>query len=192
MSSNIPWDSIPEASEDNKRAADLLIRMDNGQERRTGYDGGWIFYQDATHTISNKQSISASTPTLLTIDGAGSESNDTFRRGMNTDVWSLNTIRPAALGEVYVVSIAFDVTKSSSNQIFLDITGKIGPGYTEVVSLERKPLTKGSGITDYIIFNKVIFIRDGYTTDGLQFFLTFDESVNVWDKTISIQRTHSP
>ena len=190
--SEINWDFLPPATEDNKRAADLIIRTDDGSERRTGYDGGWLFYQDATHTAESKQSIDADTETLFTVDGAGSESNYDFRRGLNTDVWSLNTVRPAAIGEVYVLSIVYKLSKASSNQIFGDITGKVGSGYTKTVSVERKPLTKGSGNTDFVVINKTIFIRDGYTTDGLRFFLTFDEDVEVWDKTISIQRTHSP
>lgn len=54
---NINWSEIPDATEDNKRAADLLIRLDSDQERRTRYDGGWIYLHDATHTVDNKQSV---------------------------------------------------------------------------------------------------------------------------------------
>jgi hypothetical protein len=190
--SEINWDFLPPATEDNKRAADLIIRTDDGSERRTGYDGGWLFYQDATHTSESKQSIDADAETLFAVDGAGSESNYGFRRGLNTDVWSLNTVRPVAIGEVYALSIDFKVSKSSSTQTFVHLAGKVGSGYATSVTDERKPLTKGSGITDFQVFYKTIFVRDGYTTDGLRFFLTFDEAVQVWDKTISIQRTHSP
>jgi hypothetical protein len=190
--SQINWDEIPAASEDGKRGADLIIRTDAGEERRTGYDGGWLYYHDDTHTVSNKQAISADTETLLSIDGAAADSDTSFRRGVPLDVWSSNTLQPQATGEVYTVSIDFKVDKSSSTQTYVHIAGKIGSGYSTSITDERKPLTKGSGIQDFIVFNKTLFVTNAFGADGLRFFLTFDEDVNVWDKAIFIQRTHSP
>lgn len=190
--SQINWDEIPEASEDNKRAADLIIRTDAGEERRTGYDGGWLYFGDATHTSSNKQAISADTETLLSIDGANGDTNTNFRRGVPLDVWSSNTLQPQATGEAYTVSIDFKVDKATSTQTFVHMAGKIGSGYSTSITDERKPLTKGSGIEDFIVFNKILFVTNAFGAEGLRFFLTFDENVNVWDKAIFIQRTHSP
>ena len=190
--SQINWDEIPEASEDGKRAADLIIRTDAGEERRTGYDGGWLYFGDATHTSSNKQAISADTETLLSIDGANGDTNANFRRGVPLDVWSSNTLQPQATGEVYTVSIDFKVDKATSTQTFVHMAGKIGSGYSTSITDERKPLTKGSGIEDFIVFNKILFVTNAFGAEGLRFFLTFDENVNVWDKAIFIQRTHSP
>ena len=190
--SQINWDEIPAASEDGKRAADLIIRTDAGEERRTGYDGGWLYYHDDTYTADNKQAISADTETLLSIDGAAADSDTSFRRGVPLDVWSSNTLQPQATGEVYTVSIDFKVDKATSTQTFVHIAGKIGAGYSNSITDERKPLTKGSGIQDFIVFNKVLFVTNAFGAEGLRFFLTFDENVNVWDKAIFIQRTHSP
>ncbi len=190
--SQINWDQIPSASEEGKRGADLIIRTDTGEERRTGYDGGWLYYHDDTHTASNKQAISADTETLLSIDGAAADSDTSFRRGIPLDVWSSNTLQPQATGEVYTVSIDFKLDKATSTQTFVHIAGKIGSGYSTSITDERKPLTKGSGIEDFIVFNKTLFVTNAFGADGLRFFLTFDEDVNVWDKAIFIQRTHSP
>jgi hypothetical protein len=190
--SQINWDEIPAASQDGKRAADLIIRTDAGEERRTGYDGGWLYYHDDTHTVSNKQAISADTETLLSIDGAAAESDTSFRQGMPLDVWSSNTLQPQATGEVYTVSIDFKLDKATSAQTIVSITGKIGSGYSTSITDERKPLTKGSDIQDFIVFDKTLFVTNAFGSDGLRFFLTFDEDVNVWDKAIFIQRTHSP
>ena len=190
--SQINWDEIPAASEDGKRGADLIIRTDAGEERRTGYDGGWLYYHDDTHTVSNKQAISADTETLLSIDGAAADSDTSFRRGIPLDVWSSNTLQPQATGEVYTVSVDFKVDKATSTQTFVHMAGKIGSGYSTSITDERKPLTKGSGIEDFIVSNKVLFVTNAFGADGLRFFLTFDEDVNVWDKAIFIQRTHSP
>jgi len=190
--SQINWDQIPSASEEGKRGADLIIRTDAGEERRTGYDGGWLYYHDDTYTADNKQAISADTETLLSIDGAAADSDTSFRRGVPLDVWSSNTLQPQATGEVYTVSIDFKVDKATSTQTFVHIAGKIGAGYSNSITDERKPLTKGSGIQDFIVFNKVLFVTNAFGAEGLRFFLTFDENVNVWDKAIFIQRTHSP
>jgi len=190
--SQINWDEIPAASEDGKRGADLIIRTDAGEERRTGYDGGWLYYHDDTHTVSNKQAISADTETLLSIDGAAADSDTSFRRGVPLDVWSSNTLQPQATGEVYTVSIDFKLDKATSTQTLVHIAGKIGSGYSTTITDERKPLTKGSGLQDFIVFNKTLFVTNAFGADGLRFFLTFDEDVNVWDKAIFIQRTHSP
>ncbi len=146
--SQINWDQIPSASEEGKRGADLFIRTDTGEERRTGYDGGWLYYHDDTHTASNKQAISADTETLLSIDGAAADSDTSFRRGIPLDVWSSNTLQPQATGEVYTVSIDFKLDKATSTQTFVHIAGKIGSGYSTSITDERKPLTKGSGIED--------------------------------------------
>ena len=189
--SQINWDEIPAASEDGKRGADLIIRTDAGEERRTVYDGGWLYYHDDTHTASNKQAISADTETLLSIDGAAADSDTSFRRGVPLDVWSSNTLQPQATGEVYTVSIDFKVDKATSTQTFVHIAGKIGSGYSTSITDERKPLTKGSGLQDFIVLNKTLFVTNAFGVDGLRFFLTFDENVNVWDKAIFIQRTHS-
>ena len=190
--SQINWDQIPSASEEGKRGADLIIRTDAGEERRTGYDGGWLYYHDDTHTVSNKQAISADTETLLSIDGAAADSDTSFRRGVPIDVWSSNTLQPQATGEVYTVSIDFKLDKATSTQTLVHIAGKIGSGYSTTITDERKPLTKGSGLQDFIVFNKTLFVTNAFGADGLRFFLTFDEDVNVWDKAIFIQRTHSP
>lgn len=190
--SQINWDEIPAASEDGKRAADLIIRTDAGEERRTGYDGGWLYFGDATHTSSDKQAISADTETLLSIDGANGDTNTNFRRGVPLDVWSSNTLQPQATGEVYTVSIDFKVDKATSTQTFVHMAGKIGSGYSTSITDERKPLTKGSGIQDFMVFNQILFVTNAFGAEGMRFFLTFDENVNVWDKAIFIQRTHSP
>jgi hypothetical protein len=190
--SQLNWDEIPAASEDGKQAADLIIRTDAGEERRTGYDGGWLYFGDATNTSSNKQAISADTETLLSIDGANGDTNTNFRRGIPLDVWSSNTLQPQATGEVYTVSIDFKVDKATSTQTFVHMSGKIGSDYSISLTDERKPLTKGSGIEDFMVFNKVLFVTNDFGAEGMRFFLTFDENVNVYDKAIFIQRTHSP
>lgn len=192
MASNIPWDSIPEATEDNKRGADLLLRLDNGQERRTGYDGGWLYLHDATHTVTNKQSVTANTDTLITIDGLAADSVTDFRRGVPLDVWSNNTLQPQATGETYEINLTFRVSKGSSTATYARIEVMIGADYTTLVAEDRRPLIKGSGEDDFLFFNGTLFVTGPFGDHGGRFFLNCSEDVNIWDKAIFIQRTHSP
>jgi len=192
MASNIPWDSIPDATEDNKRASDLLLRLDNGEERRTGYDGGWLYLHDATHTVDNKQSITADTETLVTIDGLASDSETSFRRGVPLDVWDNSTLQPQATGETFEINLTFRVSKSSSNEIYMRIEVMIGENYDILVAEDRRPLIKGSGVDDFLFFNGTLFATGPMGAHGARFFLNCSENVSVWDKAIFIQRTHSP
>jgi len=192
MSSNIPWESIPSATEDNKRAADMLIRLDDGQERRTGYDGGWLYFEDATHTSSNKQSIAAGARVHVTIDGLGTGTNINFRRGIGTDVLGNSTIQPFATGETYNINLTFQASKSSSTATFVEVDVGIGSDYGTTISRDRRAMTKGSDIEDYFFFNGTLFATPAFNQYGARFFFNFSEDVSVWNKAIFLQRTHSP
>lgn len=188
----INWDTIPDATDAALRAADMLIRTSDGQERRTGYDGGWMYLPDATHTSSNKQTITADTLTLLTIDGVGEGRTVDFRRGVPLDLWSNNTIQPAATGETYEINLTFRASKSVSQQLYIEIDVGIGADYTNIIARDRRSLTKGSGVEDFVFFNGSLFVTAPFGAHGARFFINVPEDVSIWDKALFIQRTHSP
>lgn len=188
----IDWPNIPDATEDNKRAADMLILAEDGQERRTGYDGGWINFADATHTASNKQSVTADTLTHFTVDGLGAETVTDFRRGIPLDVFGNSTIQPAANGEAYNVNVTFLASKSSSQNAYIEIDVGIGSDYSTIVARDRRALTKGSGVQDAIFFNGTLFVTPAFARYGARFFMFCSENVSVWNKSVMLQRTHSP
>lgn len=189
---NINWSEIPDATEDNKRAADMLIRLDDGRERRTGYDGGWLYFTDSVHTSSNKQAVTAETLTHVTIDGAGAESTTDYRRGIPLDVFGNSTIQPFATGEVYNINLTFRASKSTSQQLYVEIDVGIGSDYGTMIARDRRSLTKGSGVDDFLFFNGTLFVTPAFARYGARFFLFSSENVSVWDKAILLQRTHSP
>lgn len=189
---NISWSELVDATEDNKRSADMLIRTDDGIERRTGYDGGWIYLEDATHTSDNKQSVTADTLTHVTIDGAGAGSTTAYRRGIPTDLFGGSTIQPFAAGEVYNINLTFRVSKATSNATFAEIDVGIGQTYSDIIARDRRALTKGSGITDFLFFNGTLFVTEPFARYGARFFISCSENVTIWDKAIFLQRTHSP
>jgi len=186
------WDTIPDATEDNKRAADMLIRLDDGRERRTGYDGGWMYLHDATHTVDNKQTVLADTETHYTVDGLATDSTTDFRRGIPLDVWSGSTLRPQATGEVFQIALQFRLSKATSTATYLRIEVGIGSDYTTIIAEDRRPLIKGSGNDDFLFFSGPLFVTPAFGLYGARFFLNTSENVSVWDKAIFIQRTHSP
>lgn len=189
---NINWSEIPDATEDNKRAADMLIRLDNGHERRTGYDGGWLYFTDSVHTDSNKQAVTAETLTHVTIDGEGAESTTDYRRGIPLDIFGNSTIQPFATGEVYNINLTFRASKATSNAAFVEIDVGIGSDYSTMIARDRRSLTKGSGVEDFLFFNGTLFVTPAFARYGARFFLFTSENVSVWDKAILLQRTHSP
>lgn len=189
---NIEWSEITDATEENKRSADMLILTDDGQERRTKYDGGWLYLADSTHTVDSKQSVAADTLTHFTVDGLGSGSTDKFRRGIPIDVFGDSTVQPFASGETYNINLTFQVSKATSSDVFAEIDVGIGSDYSTIVSRDRRALIKGSGVEDFVFFNGTLFVTDAFARYGARFFLNCSESVSVWNKAIMLQRTHSP
>ena len=189
---HIDWSALTDATEDHKRAADMLIRTDDGIERRTGYDGGWLYLHDATHTEDNKQSVTADTLTHFTVDGLADDSMTTFRRGIPLDVFGNSTLQPFATGEAYNINVTMQVSKASSNATFAEIDVGIGSDFGTMIARDRRTLTKGSGVTDFLFFNGTLFVTEPFARYGARFFISCSESVTVWDKAIFLQRTHSP
>jgi hypothetical protein len=189
---NINWSELVDATEDNKRAADMLIRTDDGKERRAPYNGGWIYLHDSVHTSENKQSVTADTLTHVTIDGLASDSTTDFRRGIGLDIFGNSTLQPFATGETYNINLTFRISKSSSTATFAEIDVGIGQTYSDIIARDRRALTKGSGITDFLFFNGTLFVTAPFARYGARFFISCSENVTIWDKAIFLQRTHSP
>lgn len=189
---NINWSELVDATEDNKRAADILIRTDDNIERRAPYNGGWLYLEDATHTVDSKQSISADTLTHVTIDGAAAGSTTDYRRGISLDIFGSSTLQPFAIGEAYNINLTFRISKATSTATFAEIDVGIGSDYSTIIARDRRALTKGSGITDFLFFNGTLFVTAPFAQYGARFFISCSENVSIWDKAIMLQRTHSP
>jgi len=189
---NIYWEGLAEATEDNKRASHMIICTDDGIERRTGYDGGWLYLHDATHTVDNKQSAPADTLTHFTVDGLANDSTTEFRRGIPLDVFAGSTLQPQATGETYNINLTFRASKATSTATFVEIDVGIGSDYTTMIARDRRSLTKGSGIEDFVFFNGTLFVTAPFGAYGARFYINPSENLQIWDKAIMLQRTHSP
>lgn len=189
---NIDWSSLVDATEDNKRAADIIIYTEDGKERRAPYNGGWLYFEDATHTVDNKQSVTADTLTHLTIDGLGAGTTTDFRRGIPLDVFGGSTLQPVSIGETYNINVTFQIGKASSTSTFAEIDVGIGADYTTITARDRRALTKGSNVDDFLFFNGTLFVTAPFARHGARFFISCSEDVTIWNKAIMLQRTHHP
>ena len=189
---NINWLELPEANEDSKRSAEMLIRTADGVERRTDYDGGWLNIVDATHTQASPQTVTAGVSTALTIDGLGAATETNYRRGVSTEVWDGNVFKPAAVGECYMVRVTMNVAKATSNATTLELDLGIGADFATQIVSDVRPLTKGQDVVDKINFVFPIFCLDAFGLQGGQFTLLASQSITVWAKAIFIQRTFTP
>ena len=189
--SQIDWDQLRDAERVEGFKAEMMVLLD-GEEVRAPFNGGWLNYADATHTQGSPQAVTSGVSTLLSIDGNGGATEQRFRRGINTDVWSSNTLRPAALGEAYMVRVTMRVAKATSNDTTIELDLGIGTDWATIIADERKPLTKGQGVTDNLSFSFPIYCLDTFTRHGGRFYLLASQNVTVWGKSIFIQRTFTP
>lgn len=187
----IDWDNIPESNRGEGFDADLVARVGN-RDVRVPFNGGWLNYQDATHTSGSPQAVLADTSTPLTIDGLGANTVDDYRRSIGNDIWASSTFNPAKVGEAYMLRLTLSVSKSVSSNEWIEIDLGIGSGYSNIIASERQSLIKGSGVTDKKSFLFPIYCLDEFGSVGGRFFILSSAAVNVWGKAIFIQRTFTP
>jgi len=189
----LDWEVMRDAERVEGFKAETMVLLD-GEEVRAPFNGGWLNYADATHIEGSPQSIGADTPTLLTIDGEGATSEQRYRRGVDPAVWnaSTNTFQPNAVGEAYLVRITMRVAKLSSSDTTVELDLGIGLGFSTIIADERKPLTKGQGVTDNLSFTFPIFCLETFGLNGGRFFITATENVTIWNKAIFVQRLFTP
>ena len=187
----IDWPVLCQPTLEEMERVEALARAD-GRDVRVPIGGGWVNYADGQHTAASPQSIAQDTPTLLTVDGEGDATMTLYHRSMTTDVWSGNTLRPSAVGEVYLVRVTMLAAKSTSADTFLELDLGIGEGWGTVIADERKPLIKGQSVTDKLSFTFPIYCLDTFCQRGGRFYLLASNAVTVCDKAIFIQRTFTP
>jgi hypothetical protein len=168
-----------------------LYRATQDQMRRA--DGrGWVWITDGTNTSGNKQSITADTRTLITIDGEGAATDTRFRDGLSLAVWSDDALRPQDTGETYMLRLQMKISPTTSSageylELDLDVGGDLG-----IIWQNSQTIPKGQGVTDFISVSIPVFCLETFFTNGGQFYFTSSVPVNLWDKAIMIQRMSQP
>jgi hypothetical protein len=187
----IDWDELADARRVEGLKALILVNIE-GREYTAPFNGGWLNYADSQHTEGSPQAVTANTPTLMTINGLASGTEQRYRRGIDTSVWSGNTLRPTSIGESYLVRVTMRASKATSNDTTIELDLGIGSGFSTIIADERKPLTKGQGVTDNLSFTFPVFCLETFCTNGVQFTIIATRDVNVWGKSIFIQRLFTP
>jgi len=172
-------------------ARDLYQLPSNGLI--TGAGGtGWIYEADSVHTTGSRQTISADTRTLFTVDGLGGTTEEGFSNTLPVDLWDTNTVNPAATGEVYQVRIGIQIAPTVVGDGYVELELDIGSGSQIIILDRRLSLQKGSGIAHGFSAGFPIFCLATFNTNGGKFYITPSINVEVWNKNIFLQRTYSP
>lgn len=87
---------------------------------------GWAYYSDSLTTPT--QTIT-STPTRITIDGLGGNSESSYLpleiRGAS-ELWDSNSINPIGVGDSYVIRLDLEITNTTSNPTRFNLSLDIG------------------------------------------------------------------
>jgi hypothetical protein len=159
----------------------------------TGAGGtGWVYEADSAHTTGSRQTIAAGTRTLFTVDGLGGTTEESFSGTLPTDIWGTNTINPEAVGEVYMTRVGVTIAPTVVGDGYVELELDIGSGSQINILDRRLSLQKGSGIPHGFSAGFPIFCLTTFNNNGGKFYLTPSINVEVWNKSIFLQRTFSP
>jgi hypothetical protein len=157
-----------------------------------GSGPGWVYYDDSVHTTGSRQTILAGVRTLFTVDGLGPTTETGFRATLPTDVWESNTINPAVIGETYSARTSLNVAPTVVGDGYVSAQLDIGSG-SEINILERRlTLQKGSGVTHSFNTTNALFCLATFVANGGKFYITPSINVEVWGRTIFLERSYSP
>ena len=155
---------------------------------------GWEHIVDglSTPTLSIN-----STPSLLTIDGLGSNSEANYLPkeilGI-TNLWdtTLNCIKPIDLGDSYDLRLQIEVTSSASNPTRLDLLLDIGGGVSPTIVITEQGLPLKVGVPATLVYSFPIFALGTFLANGGQLFLNTNAgSLTVGKRTLYLVRTSS-
>jgi hypothetical protein len=163
------------------------------EQVRQGMGLGWVWYTDSVHTSDSRQTITADTRTLITIDQLGAGSEIRFKDGIPAETYSNNTLYPQAVGETYELRLQFKLSPTaSSGGEYIVVDLDIGSGAPDLIYEEARALVKGQSVTDPIMLTIPIFCLEKFFFNGGKFYITPSIGIELWDKAIFIQRVSQP
>lgn len=151
------------------------------------YDNlGWERYFDATNTVSNKQSLTALQDNIITIDGATSIV-DQSPAIVHNPLWASNKIRAISSGDAYDLRVDFQASIANSEGWF-EISINIGGEFGKIV-INTFLFPKGPNVAHYYSIAQKIYTGDTFVTNGGQIIIEPSHTMQIWDKSIYIERT---
>lgn len=152
---------------------------------------GWEHSVDSTYTSGSPLSITGGTRTKVTIDGAGTASENSYLPEEASALWNVgnNTFDPVYVGDCYDVRLQFKCSTTNSGDYVdcdLDIGGSLG-----VILAETRPILKASDATNTVVFSWPVFTMDTFLANSGEFYITPSANTDFWDFAITIIKTHN-
>ena len=147
---------------------------------------GWAIYTDS---VANDFVI-LDTPTFLTIDGLGINTNTDYLPAAATGpLWRENKITPIAVGDSYNLRIDLEITAKTQNPASISLSLDINPTGTPIIIAEKEINT--SKTVPYTISVALpIFTLDTFIANGGAILLqTSSGEITVGKRSILIVRT---
>lgn len=185
----IDWRRIKDLPTRLRSTARALVHVD-GDDYLMPFDGGWVNYADATHTVGSPQEIAGAATGQYTVDGSGAGTNTEFAGRMGAAVWQNSTLSPAMFGDCYTLRLTCSVSQDAvGTGHYIDFILRIGTGYAQNASQYRWPLIKGQGVTDLVSIVLPIFTLGTFGLSGGRLYIAPSHDVSIWGKALFIQRT---
>lgn len=165
--------------------------------RARGGSGHVTYADNAALLEVNAQSILASTPTLLTIDGLGAQTETRWIDRLGSAPWTTDTHNLLELGQHFGILVEFKVKKTSvSTDALLTLTHDIGSdptGGSSIPIFTRSwILTKASGVEQAISAYWGAYGKETYLANGGKFVIECSENIAIWQKEIYITDQGTP
>lgn len=167
--------------------------LSSSQSSKIASLGSWGYWSDATHTSGFPQSITATTRTQFTVDGAGVTTETSNLYPGDSGLFSSSAISPVSSGDTFNLRMGVTVVPSSVSQgEYVEVQLDIGDVSEINIVTDRIELTKGIGVTHVKTLSFPIFCLDTFVANGGRIYLTPSIDITVYDKNIFLQRTYLP
>lgn len=151
---------------------------------------GWSIYSDS---VASNQVIS-STPSVLTIDGLGSNTNTTYKpNGYVGEMWASNAIQAESVGDAFDLRIDLTITAKTASPTRIDLILDIGDGAGITIPIVERVIATVKTPPYNIDIGFPIFTLDTFVANGGRIFLSTDTgTVTISNRSIFIKRDFSP
>lgn len=155
--------------------------------------GGWGHWADSVHTSGSPQEITGGARTQFTVDGLGATTETSMLPGEDSGVFSSSVIHPNNIGDAFMLRIRITVVPQAVSQgEYVEVHLDIGSGSQVNIVTDRIELTKGIGVAHVKALSFPIFCMSTFNANGGVIYITPSIDVNVYDKSIYLQRTFRP
>ena len=168
----------------------LALNEITHQGKRFGATG-WANYQDATYTLGSPFSVTASTRTKLTIDGAGGESTSLYQADGDAEYWdvSTNKITPEVVGDVLLVRLAFVAATAAALPVYFDVDLDVGGGLG-VIMTDTRSLSVAGSAANPVVFSWPVAALTDFVNNGGELYVTPSANVDFYNFELLITKIH--